>query len=75
MKANETSIKFKYALSAALANPGHDYPEDFEHENGMYMSVCIRTDCRQKFTGGKYRFICNKCSSSTPSQPVSQGLR
>lgn len=75
MKANEISSKFKHALAANLANPGHDYPEDFEHENGMYMSVCIRIDCREKFTGGKYRFICKQCSAATPSKPVSQGLR
>jgi hypothetical protein len=48
-------------LSAALSNPEHDYPEDFSQENGMYMSTCANKSCRQRFTGGKYRFYCRKC--------------
>jgi hypothetical protein len=67
------SEKFRNALGVR-ANPGHDYPDDFEHENGMYMSVCIRQDCAQKFTGGKYRFICQACSLKTPGRAVGQGL-
>jgi hypothetical protein len=57
----QISERFAHSLSAALANPEHDYPEDFEHENGMYMSVCLNKSCGQRFTGGKYRFYCRKC--------------
>jgi hypothetical protein len=57
----QTSDRFARVLSAALANPDHDYPEDFAHENGMYMSTCANKPCSQQFTGGKYRFYCRKC--------------
>jgi hypothetical protein len=64
------TTKFERVLSAALHNPGHDYPEDFAHENGQYMHHCIRKECGEQFTGGKYRFICKKCSTATPGQDV-----
>jgi hypothetical protein len=57
----QTTSRFERVLSAALANPDHDYPEDFGHENGMYMSTCANKPCSQQFTGGKYRFYCRKC--------------
>jgi hypothetical protein len=46
-------------LAAVHRIPGHDYPEDWQHENGMYMSFCV--GCTEHFTGGKYRFFCKKC--------------
>lgn len=69
----EISEKFRRALGVH-ANPGHDYPEDFKYENGMYMSICIDDACKQKFTGGKYRFLCKVCSDKRKGQAVGQGL-
>lgn len=40
-------------------NPGHDFPEDFEQENGQYMNRCIR--CNKVFIGNKHRFVCKAC--------------
>jgi hypothetical protein len=64
------ATKFERAIATALANPGHDYPDDFKHENGMYMQVCIRQECKETFTGGKYRFICKKCSDALPGRVI-----
>jgi RNase P subunit RPR2 len=36
-----------------------DWTEDFHHENGQYMNVCIK--CEQTFIGYKRRFICKLC--------------
>jgi hypothetical protein len=41
----------------------------------MYMSICVDQECKQKFTGGKYRFICKACSDKRKGQAVGQGLR
>lgn len=37
----------------------HDWPEDFERENGMYYNRCIV--CKEQFIGYKRRCICKSC--------------
>ena len=43
-------------------NPGHDWPEDFTHENGQYCCQCCY--CFEMFTGHKRRVVCKSCSSN-----------
>jgi hypothetical protein len=45
-----------------LANYEGNWTEDFSHENGNYMNMCIR--CDQEFLGHKRRVICKKCFSN-----------
>ncbi|WP_144106593.1 hypothetical protein [Paraburkholderia sp. BCC1886] len=59
--------KFENVLAAAFGNPGHDYPEDHQQENGMYLHHCFR--CTAQFTGHKYRFSCKVCTAPQPTQP------
>jgi hypothetical protein len=73
--APRVSEKLIRLIAATKGNPGHDYPEDWEHENGMYESICIKQECKQHFIGGKYRFICKACSAKLPGQAVGQGLQ
>jgi hypothetical protein len=40
-------------------NPGHDYEEDFEYENGDSMNKC--SGCGAIFMGGVNRYLCKKC--------------
>jgi hypothetical protein len=49
------------------------WEEDFPHENGNYMNICI--DCKEIFFGHKRRVLCKCCShdkweyqGKTPSQ-------
>ena len=37
----------------------HDWPEDFNHDNGMYYCRCI--ECKERFIGYKRRVICKSC--------------
>lgn len=37
-----------------------DWPEDFDHENGMYSNTCAC--CGVEFMGHKRRVICRECS-------------
>ncbi len=37
----------------------HDWPEDFGHENGAYMNVCV--ECKVTFIGYKRRLLCKVC--------------
>mgnify|MGYP000400275396 CR=1 FL=1 len=39
----------------------HDFPEDFEHENGMYMNKCCH--CQVTFLGYKRRVSCKVCDT------------
>lgn len=45
-----------------LANYEGNYTEDYNHENGNYMNMCIR--CDNEFLGHKRRVICKKCFSN-----------
>lgn len=49
------------------ADPGRDWPEDFSHENGKYLRVCIF--CEGPFTGHKRRVCCKKCASVPADGP------
>ena len=44
-----------------LADYVGNWKEDFSHENGNYMNICIR--CDEEFLGHKRRVICKKCFS------------
>lgn len=46
-------------------NPGHDWPEDFAHENGQYTNRCHR--CEKTFVGHKRRFVCKACFNRPPA--------
>ncbi len=43
---------------------GHDWPEDFSHENGNYYCHCI--ECGNEFRGHKRRVVCKKCAKHAP---------
>lgn len=46
----------------------HDFPEDWEHENGQYENICMT--CGQHFIGHKRRILCRECTfASSYSQP------
>lgn len=42
-------------------DPKRDWPEDFEHENGMYYNRCVQCNCI--FLGYKRRVVCKVCFS------------
>lgn len=44
-------------------NPEKDWPEDFDHENGMYYCRCIH--CKDLFIGYKRRAVCKLCSDTS----------
>lgn len=47
--------------------PGeHDWPEDFEHENGRYFNRCVQ--CYVIFTGYKRRVGCRKCAKAAQAK-------
>lgn len=46
-------------MNPLLSNPECDWPEDFDHENGNYLSKCYA--CGNYFIGHKRRFTCRKC--------------
>ena len=72
MKDNDNKKSSDEATSSAflqggvmrplLANYEGNWTEDFSHENGNYMNMCIR--CDQEFLGHKRRVICKKCFSN-----------
>ena len=37
----------------------HDWPEDFDHDNGMYYCRCRK--CNEQFIGYKRRIVCKSC--------------
>jgi len=41
----------------------HDYPEDFEQNNGQYFHIC--PICGSEFIGHKYRRCCKVCLEKT----------
>lgn len=41
-----------------------DWPEDFDHENGMYHCECL--SCGKTFTGYKRRLTCKVCHNPNP---------
>ncbi len=63
---NQTASKPLLAQPAVmrplLDNHEGNWTEDFSHENGNYMNICIR--CDQEFLGHKRRVICKKCFSN-----------
>lgn len=48
---------------AEQPNPSRprDWPEDFPHDNGMYMCKC--SVCGEQFTGHKRRVVCKVCAN------------
>lgn len=40
----------------------HDWPEDFDHENGTYRNNC--TSCQTEFMGHKRRVTCKVCATT-----------
>jgi len=48
-------------MDLEITKPIHngDYVEDFPHENGMYMHICV--NCKEKFLGHKRRIHCKTC--------------
>lgn len=40
-------------------DPKRDWPEDFKHENGMYVRRCC--NCGLDFVGHKRRVVCGVC--------------
>jgi hypothetical protein len=52
---------FKDMLAENSESKERDWPEDFPHENGMYMCKC--RECNQRFFGHKRRMICKECNS------------
>lgn len=53
------------ALVEAARAVIHDWPEDFEHENGNYQRTC---DCGATFMGHKRRMTCRKCAMKTHAE-------
>ena len=49
-----------------LDNP-RNWPEDFEHENGMYYCRCVH--CKEQFIGYKRRVVCKECDSKPKKDP------
>lgn len=43
-------------------NPACNWPEDYAHENGNYMSMC--RECGNKFVGHKRRIKCKVCADA-----------
>lgn len=58
-------VKQRQVLHAAGTKPC-DWPEDFQHENGMYLCNC--SDCKSVFFGHKRRVTCKVCA--TQDKPV-----
>lgn len=46
----------------------HDFPEDFEHENGMYQNRCLY--CKEIFVGYKRRLTCKVCETIAKESDV-----
>ena len=42
--------------------PEKDWPEDFNHENGMYYCRCVH--CKERFIGYKRRVVCRECDTT-----------
>lgn len=56
------------ASLAPAPGSSRDWTEDFNHENGMYLSQCCR--CANHFYGHKRRFLCKICWDATQSSNV-----
>ena len=61
---------FKKMLAANA--PANSWPEDFEHENGMYNCVCFT--CAETFMGHKHRTVCKKCTTPTNATPQTDAV-
>lgn len=42
-----------------LEPSARDWKEDFQHENGNYICLCVK--CKNTFFGHKRRMICRAC--------------
>jgi len=51
----EANAAEQLARARAAARP-HDWPEDYAHENGQYVNICIV--CSVQFVGHKRRHVC-----------------
>jgi len=49
-----------------------DWPEDFAHENGIYLCTC--SICSHTFTGHKRRVICKVCQQDRPKSALPSPL-
>ena len=59
--SKQAVIRVTDIMRPLLADYVGNWKEDFIHENGNYMNICIR--CDEEFLGHKRRVICKKCSS------------
>ncbi len=48
-----------HASYASLQSYSGNWTEDFSHENGNYINMCI--ECDNTFLGHKRRVLCNNC--------------
>ena len=51
----------------------HDFPEDFEHENGMYQNTCQH--CKVSFLGYKRRLVCKVCDEMAVDESIESTAR
>ena len=51
-------------LHHSLNSSPHSYQEDFQYENGQYMSYCCI--CGEVFLGHKRRMVCKLCHTAKP---------
>jgi hypothetical protein len=56
------------AVAEMFGHKSRNYEEDFYHENGFYVNICIA--CNNKFMGHKRRVICKKCGSNSQTEAL-----
>jgi hypothetical protein len=61
------AVMFEQDMERAKAEAGpEDWPQDFEHENGMYEGRCWQ--CRKSFLGHKRTGTCRACYNKRRAQ-------
>lgn len=71
--ANEFPLPASPGLKSIPFRPyesAHNWPEDCEHENGLYQNECCY--CHKIFYGHKRRVICKLCASYPTSKGVTE---
>ena len=64
---DDQAMTLGVAVGAMEARP-RDWPEDFAHENGMYINACCL--CTALFVGHKRRPACRTCPGDTGQEGV-----
>lgn len=54
------AFNLKFGFSPFECHDERNWPEDYEHENGNYLNVCLT--CKLAFRGHKRRVECRMCS-------------